>query len=148
MGKLIHGYNRRGKRSPEYQAYMDAKDRCTNPNNPDYILYAGRGVRFLFRNFLDFIALLGPRPSNLHSLDRVDPDGPYAATYKGHTQVRWATRSEQIKNRRCMTKPNQARAKITEIRSKYESGVTQLELAAQFHVSDSLISKLLQQAAA
>jgi hypothetical protein len=144
MGKLIHGHSRNGSRSPEYQAYVDAKSRCTNKKHHDYALYGARGVRFEFRSFSDWFAILGPRPSPNHSVDRVDPDGPYAASYKGRTQVRWATRKEQANNRRNSVNTNRARAKVVEIRSEYfSSTLTQHYLASKYNVSPSTIGRLL-----
>jgi len=81
--------------SPEYAIYMAAKQRCVNPNNPAYSDYGARGIRFLFSNFIEFYNELGPRRSVLHSIDRINNNGNYE---KGN--VRWATRSEQRRNRR------------------------------------------------
>jgi hypothetical protein len=135
-----HGQSRNGG-TPEYRAYNHAKDRCTNPRNKKYPLYGGRGVCFKFESFPDFLAALGPRPSPEHSLDRFD-DGDYA-----RGQVAWSTRSQQRRNQRSMAKANAARRSIEDIRLGYELGVTQRELAGQYHVSQTFISDLLQAAA-
>ena len=86
-----HGWNY----TPEYAAWNAAKHRCTNPHNKQWKDYGGRGIKFLFTSFEQFIAELGPRPSPQHSLDRKNNDGNYE-----HGNVRWATKAEQLGNRR------------------------------------------------
>lgn len=41
-----------------------------------------------------FLAHVGPRPSEKHSLDRIDNDAGYVPG-----NVRWATQAEQVRNR-------------------------------------------------
>lgn len=96
--RLKHGYSPSVKRTPEYRSYTGAKQRCTNPNHEGYPDYGGRGIKFLFHSFEEFLAELGPKPEpkHLYSVDRFpNNDGPYAVG-----NVRWATRSEQRLNRR------------------------------------------------
>lgn len=84
--------------TPEYESFNAAKKRC-NPNRKEkFPDYAGRGIEFRFENFTDFIEDVGPRPEPkfAYSLDRIDNDGHYE---KGN--VRWATKLEQARNRRC-----------------------------------------------
>lgn len=93
----VKGVKRRthgGSRTPEYGAYHHARERCNNPRVENYAEYGGRGIRFMFKSFEDFIAVLGPRPAG-HTLDRVDNDGHYTPG-----NVRWATYSQQNANQR------------------------------------------------
>lgn len=93
-----HGAARRGAITPEYRVWARVIQVCTNPANPKYTDYGGRGIRVseAWRaSFETFLSDVGPRPSALHSLDRVDNDGPYA-----QGNCRWATRSEQQNNKR------------------------------------------------
>lgn len=84
-----------GKRKPEYMAYLAAKSRCENQNSTGYKEYGGRGIKFLFTSFEQFVECIGMRPSPTHSLDRKDNNLHY-----GVDNVRWATKSEQLSNRR------------------------------------------------
>lgn len=91
----LHGYTANGAKSPEYRAYQNARQRCIDSRRREYKNYGGRGIKFLFKNFEDFITDIGDRPSARHSLDRIDNEGHYE---RGN--VRWATLEEQCKNRR------------------------------------------------
>ena len=87
----LHGQSE----SPEYQIWIGAKQRCTNPKVHGYEQYGGRGVTFNYPDFAQFLAEVGPRPSEEHSLDRIDNAKGYEPG-----NVRWATRLEQGRNKR------------------------------------------------
>lgn len=86
------------RNKPEYRNWIKMKTRCSNTKDKCYPRYGGRGIsvceRWLhsFQNFLDD---LGAKPSNAHSLDRIDVNGNYEPG-----NVRWATPKEQGRNRR------------------------------------------------
>jgi hypothetical protein len=88
--RYVHGANS----TVEYAAYSRANHRCRNPENAAYVHYGGRGIEFRFQSFSEFANEMGPRPSSKHSLDRIDVNGHYEAG-----NVRWATASEQQRNR-------------------------------------------------
>ncbi len=81
----------------EYHTWNGMLQRCDNPKNPAYRHYGGRGITVCerWRNFLDFLADVGKKPSPDHELDRIDNSGNYELrnTY-------WATRKEQMNNTR------------------------------------------------
>ena len=72
-------------------------DRCLNPRLPSYPYYGGRGITVCdewIESFDAFLAHVGIRPEGT-SIDRIDNDGNYEPG-----NVRWATPSEQMRNRR------------------------------------------------
>ena len=91
--------------TPEYNAWQSMKQRCYNPKTTHYESYGGRGVRVCDRwleSFMNFYEDMGPKPTPTHSVDRID-------NYKlidGYSKenCRWATKSEQVQNRRMMDK--------------------------------------------
>jgi hypothetical protein len=89
------------RNGPEYTAYIGAKTRCGNPKTKNWKHYGGRGIEFRFKSFQDFMFHLGKKPGPEYSLDRIDNDGHYEAG-----NCRWATWSEQAKNKRPRAKRN------------------------------------------
>lgn len=79
----------------EYRAYLNAKRRCNNPNDNRYARYGGRGIKFLFTSYQQFLDELGRRPSAGYSVDRIDGDGHYEVG-----NVCWATSQEQARHTR------------------------------------------------
>jgi len=90
---MKHGMSR----SPEYRAWQLMKNRCTNPRDKRWEHYGGRGIRVCERwatSFPTFFLDMGPRPSDKHSLDRIDVNLDYSPA-----NCRWATQTQQQRNR-------------------------------------------------
>ena len=97
---LKHGDSRLGSRAPEYGIYRAMLNRCFNPNVDRYPEYGGRGITVDedWRGdggYERFLAHVGRRPDEDHSLDREDPDGNYQPG-----NVRWAVKAVQANNKR------------------------------------------------
>ena len=83
--------------SPEYRCWVGMLQRCTNPKVRNWKNYGGRGIRIddpRWLKFVNFFADMGVRPNGM-SLDRIDNEKGYSKS-----NCRWATASEQNKNRR------------------------------------------------
>jgi hypothetical protein len=85
-------------RPAEYEAWKSMIQRCTNRRHFKFPSYGGRGLE-VYRpwreSFECFLQHIGQRPSPKHSLDRQNNEFGY---FPGN--VRWATASEQQRNRR------------------------------------------------
>lgn len=74
---VSHGESSNGKRTPEYRAYLLAKAQCTNPKHENFEKFGGRGVKFLFKDFADFLQSVGRKPDRKSVLTRIDKTGNY-----------------------------------------------------------------------
>ena len=81
--------------TPEYKAWINMRQRCTNKRHPKYDIYGGRGIGIVaaWDDFQQFLSDMGKRPEG-HSLDRIDGSGDY-----GPDNCRWATMTVQNNNR-------------------------------------------------
>lgn len=81
--------------SPTYNSWSTMKQRCTNPNTPDYARYGGRGIGFApeWETFEGFVKDMGHRPPGT-TLDRRENHLGY---YKSN--CRWAGAHEQQNNK-------------------------------------------------
>ena len=114
---VIHG--RTG--TPEHRIWMHMIARCTNVTDKSYRNYGGRGIRVCRRwlKFANFIADMGSRPSDQHTIERKENDGQYEPS-----NCVWATRNIQARNKRtCRTVTFDGRKRLV-IELAEEFGIT------------------------
>lgn len=85
-----------GTKTREYKSWTGMRERCGNPNNGSHHRYGGRGITICERwnDFSNFLADMGKCPKG-KSLDRIENDKGYYPE-----NCRWATPSQQARNRR------------------------------------------------
>jgi hypothetical protein len=82
--------------TPEHRVWKGMITRCENQGRDFYPRYGGRGIKVCREwreSFPQFLADMGHRPSDRHTLERKDNDGDYEPS-----NCRWATMVEQGQN--------------------------------------------------
>ncbi len=85
---------------PELDVLTSAIQRCHNPDDKSYSNYGERGITVCERwraDSINFLLDMGRRPSNAHTLERLDNSQGYSKE-----NCKWATRQEQNCNTRAV----------------------------------------------
>lgn len=82
---------------PEYSIWVSMKQRCLNPKSQQYKNYGARGIQICsnWLMFEGFYKDMGDRPSEKHSLGRINNDKGYNIS-----NCRWETKEQQDNNKR------------------------------------------------
>lgn len=88
-------------KTSEYKTWLGMKRRCYAVKDIAYANYGGRGITICeewFHSFEQFYSDMGKKPSEGHSIDRIDGGGNY-----NKSNCRWADWFTQTANRRIST---------------------------------------------
>jgi len=136
-----HGGARKGRNTPEYIAWVNAKKRCSDSTSEkDWHRYGGRGIAMCERwlnSFENFIADMGQKPEPHLSIHRIDNDGDYEPG-----NCRWATHEEQMEYRDKPSNTVLTEEDVCEIKGRLRAGESQQSIADRFNVSQTEISRI------
>ncbi len=109
--KTNHGL----EKTTEYLTWQRMKGRCYNIKNQDYPEYGGRGITVCDRwledfgaGFANFLEDMGNKPTEQHSLDRVEVNAGYSKE-----NCRWATSQTQAYNQRIYKSSSTGKTGVT-----------------------------------
>ncbi len=119
-----HGDCSGGVTTKERTAYTHMLSRCYNQNSKQFHDYGGRGISVCDEwrsndGYAKFLAHVGRKPSDEHSIDRIDVNGNYEPG-----NVRWATTAEQARNKRLHRDNTTGVSGISRRNGKWRSKIT------------------------
>lgn len=139
-GHARHGESRRtSPKTTEWKLWQSMIRRCHTPGASGYSKYGAKGIQVCDRwrnSYEDFLTDVGRRPSNDHSIDRIDPRGNYEPG-----NVRWLENKYQARNRTSCVLNEQLVAEIkTALQTPYH-GIG-ADLSRKYGVGSHVISSI------
>ena len=122
--------------TPEWNAWVNMRARCTDRTHPKYHRYGGRGISVCpewVESFVNFFTDMGYRPSKEHSLDRINNNGNY-----NKSNCKWSTRKEQQQN----MSTNRLFYAVNPIGRRF-AATCQAEFARKYGLNASTIASIL-----
>jgi len=113
-------------------------ERCNKPTSKAYKWYGARGITVDERwmSFDNFIADMGYRPTDKHTLERKDNNKGYS-----RQNCCWATRKEQARNRRSTKLTLDDAIEIVRMKKR---GVLKRVIAEKYGIDKSLIMQIMR----
>lgn len=133
--RLTHGHKLNGKESPTYNSWRCMLYRCSGKKKGASSSYKSVSVCQSWQDFENFLADMGERPSGM-TLDRIDNQGDYTPK-----NCRWATPSQQTRNRRNTTLTFEI---AKQIMTAMLSGLSGTKVALMFGCSKSTPGKIFR----
>jgi len=129
-------------RTPIYNTWVNMKQRCDNPHNPNYSRYGGRGITYdlSWNSYPAFYQDMAATWKASLQLDRKDNDGNYTKD-----NCHWATPLANIRNSSKNLKKGIQQLtseNVLDIQQRYKNGTQQNVLAIEYKISQQLISNL------
>lgn len=138
----VHGHSPRKQTTGEYRSWSHMNARCRSRHKN----YGGRGISVCARwnpqlggSFQNFLEDLGSKPSPEYTIERRDNNGNYEPA-----NCYWATRKEQINNRRPQEQIRHMLARVDEIRPLWKAGASKAKILRMFRVSRDSVDKLYE----
>lgn len=134
---LRHGHARHGSQSPTWISWQSMLARCRYPDRDKTAKHINRGISIYDRwqSFDSFLADMGERPDGT-TLDRIDNDGNYVPG-----NCRWATATEQARNRRNARLTFESAVEVAYARL---TGEPCKSIATRFGISESLPREIVR----
>jgi hypothetical protein len=114
---ITHGLSKKS----EYSIWKAMISRCYRKTTSNFIHYGGRGITVCdeWKNSFEvFYSDMGDKPSEEHTLDRIDVNGNYEPF-----NCKWATKKEQARNRRIRSKTGVTGVSFNKRLNKYQAKI-------------------------